>query len=193
MKIRTPRFNAQGTIDCEMEHAEFGWIPFTASPDDCEEFGRTVHAELLAGEHGEIAEYQPIQMDADDLCALVDSEADAARFSVVADPTRALEYQLAAIEAQAFADAGYPADAVPPTVAADVLGTRSAQEAADNILREAKAYNTALYALRATRLRAKEEIRRAIADGEANKAQQIAADAVASVHALVSGVGNAAS
>lgn len=42
INVRNPVFNAFGTIDCEVEHSEFGWIPYTASPDDCVEFGREV-------------------------------------------------------------------------------------------------------------------------------------------------------
>jgi len=34
MEIRNPVYNAFGTIDCEINHPVYGWIPFTASPDD---------------------------------------------------------------------------------------------------------------------------------------------------------------
>ena len=37
-------------LDCEVNHPEFGWIPFTADPEDPEEFGRLVHAEAIKGE-----------------------------------------------------------------------------------------------------------------------------------------------
>jgi hypothetical protein len=42
MKYRNAKYNEIGTIDCEIEHPEYGWIPFTASPDDCEEYGRGI-------------------------------------------------------------------------------------------------------------------------------------------------------
>lgn len=45
--IRNPSFNKHGTIDCEIEHPLYGWIPFTASPDDVEEHGREVYALAL--------------------------------------------------------------------------------------------------------------------------------------------------
>lgn len=56
--------NAQYTgspecIDCEIEHPEFGWIPFTASSEDCEAHGRAIHARIVSGEAGEIAAYIP--------------------------------------------------------------------------------------------------------------------------------------
>ena len=34
MEFRNPVFNALGTIDCEVNHPVYGWIPFTAGPDD---------------------------------------------------------------------------------------------------------------------------------------------------------------
>lgn len=41
----------------EINHPEFGWIPFTATPDDTVELGRTLYAEAL--EAGNIAAYVP--------------------------------------------------------------------------------------------------------------------------------------
>lgn len=49
MNIRTAAYNALGTIDVEIEHPQLGWIPFSASPDDPEEFGREMYATLAAG------------------------------------------------------------------------------------------------------------------------------------------------
>jgi hypothetical protein len=34
MNYRNAVYNQRGTIDCEIEHPEFGWIPTTLSPDD---------------------------------------------------------------------------------------------------------------------------------------------------------------
>jgi hypothetical protein len=48
MEIRNIQFNAFGTIDCEIDHPEYGWIPFTASPDDVEEHGRLIYDAALA-------------------------------------------------------------------------------------------------------------------------------------------------
>lgn len=47
MQIRNPQYNAFGTIDCEIEHPQFGWIPFTAAPDDVEPHGRQVYETAL--------------------------------------------------------------------------------------------------------------------------------------------------
>lgn len=49
--------NAEQTlIDCEIEHPQYGWIPFTASPDDVEQHGREIFAALL---QGTVAAYVP--------------------------------------------------------------------------------------------------------------------------------------
>ncbi|MFC0669470.1 hypothetical protein ACFSKY_06255 [Azotobacter chroococcum] len=57
MQVRNLSYNARGTIDCEIEHPALGWIPFTASPGDVEELGRSIYAAAMTGEHGEIAPY----------------------------------------------------------------------------------------------------------------------------------------
>ena len=31
-----------GRLDCEIEHPQFGWIPFTAAEDDLEPHGRAI-------------------------------------------------------------------------------------------------------------------------------------------------------
>lgn len=132
------------------------------------------------------------QPRADILCARIDDAADAARARVAGDPLRAVEYDRARIEAQAFADAGYPGDAVPRTVAAWAINGRTAQQAADSILAEAAAYTEALYVIRETRLAAKEQIRTLMAAGEDEQAQQLAEQTIAAIEAAVAGVGNAA-
>jgi hypothetical protein len=127
---------------------------------------------------------------ADELCTGIDTAADAARSRVAGDPLRAVEYDHARIEAQAFAEAGYPADTVPRTVAAWAINGRTAQQAADSILAEAAAYTEALYVIRETRLAAKEQIRMLMDAGEVEQAQQLAEQTVAAIAAAVSGVGN---
>ena len=34
MEYRNPKYNSNGTIDCEINHPEYGWIPFTAHLED---------------------------------------------------------------------------------------------------------------------------------------------------------------
>lgn len=59
MRVKNPQWaNAQHTlINLEIEHPEYGWIPFTADPNDVEEHGRQLYAEAAAGQFGPIAEY----------------------------------------------------------------------------------------------------------------------------------------
>jgi hypothetical protein len=61
MQIIKPKFATAGkqSIDCQIDHPQYGWIPFTASPQDTEAQGRTVYAQLIAGVHGPITEYVP--------------------------------------------------------------------------------------------------------------------------------------
>ena len=59
MQARNPKHNADNSIDMEIEHPVYGWIPFTASPDDVEELGRVLHAAAIAGEFGPVAPYIP--------------------------------------------------------------------------------------------------------------------------------------
>ena len=42
MNFRNAKYNAFGTIDCEIDHTKFGWIPFTADPNDLEPLGAEV-------------------------------------------------------------------------------------------------------------------------------------------------------
>jgi len=173
-------------------------------PQDAVEISDAEHRELLIGEadgwkissgaSGLPTLVPPLDNSptADELCTGIDTAADAARAAVAGDPLRAVEYDRARIEAQAFVDSGYPADAVPRTVAAWAINGRTAQQAADNILAEAAAYTEALYVIRETRLAAKEQIRKLMGAGEAEQAQQLAEQTIAAIEAAVAGVGNAA-
>ncbi|MGP3789416.1 hypothetical protein [Pseudomonas sp. B392_1p] len=57
MEVRKLRFIATGAIDCEINHPGLGWIPFTASADDSEDYGCDLYARAIAGEYGEIPLY----------------------------------------------------------------------------------------------------------------------------------------
>lgn len=61
MEVRNPRYaNADKTlIDVEILHPVFGWIPFTANPQDVEAHGRELFAMLAAGEAGPVADFVP--------------------------------------------------------------------------------------------------------------------------------------
>lgn len=48
MNIRNPIYTADNRIDCEFEHPDFGWIPFTADPNDVEQHGRDIYEMAFA-------------------------------------------------------------------------------------------------------------------------------------------------
>jgi len=123
------------------------------------------------------------------LCANIDRAADLARQRVAGDPLRAVEYDRARIEAEQFAATVYQG-VVPPMVAAWAINGRSAQEAADDILREAAQYSAALIALRETRLAAKEQVRILMEAGQVEQAQQLSEQTIASIEKAVAGIGN---
>lgn len=74
MNIRSMRFNSHGSVDCEIEHPVYDWIPFTASPDDTDELGRNLYAEAISGQHGDIAPYVAPVIPLDERIALVQSQ-----------------------------------------------------------------------------------------------------------------------
>jgi len=57
MNYRNAQYTKDGRIDCEIEHPKFGWIPFTADPDDVEDHSRELHKQILKA--GNIAAYTP--------------------------------------------------------------------------------------------------------------------------------------
>jgi hypothetical protein len=125
-----------------------------------------------------------LRQESERLCTKVDVAADSARRTLAGDPLRALEYQQAALEAQAFKDQGYPKKAVPLAVSAWVVKGRTARQAADQILAKAAEFEANLLALRELRLKAKVQIRAYNAAGKADRATQTADEVLATIGAL---------
>ena len=75
MNIKSAIYNENGTIDCEIDHPDHGWIPFTASPDDVEIYGREIHAALV--EAGNVSAYVPPSQSEQD--AIAQTELDQAK------------------------------------------------------------------------------------------------------------------
>lgn len=123
------------------------------------------------------------------LCARVDAAADKARAKVAGDPLRAVEYDRSRLEAESYKAASYQGE-VPRMVAAWAINGRTPRQAADSILAEAAAYTEALCCIRETRLQAKELIRAALAGGNIEHAQDIAAETIDAIEAAVAGIGN---
>ena len=57
--VKTPQWaNAEHTIiDVTLETDTYSEIPFSASPDDVEAYGREIFADAVAGKFGPVAEY----------------------------------------------------------------------------------------------------------------------------------------
>jgi hypothetical protein len=47
ISFRNPIFTSDSRIDCEIDHPIYGWIPFTADPNDPEQHGRDIYAAAL--------------------------------------------------------------------------------------------------------------------------------------------------
>jgi hypothetical protein len=119
----------------------------------------------------------------------IDQAADVARRAVLGDSLRVLEYERAAAEARAFAASGY-VGAMPPSVQswADAAELEP-QAAADSIVAEADAWQEALYAIRAARLKGKQRVLKATSH---DTAEALADTAIAEIRDSIAGVGNAA-
>lgn len=64
MDYRNPIYTVDGRINCEVNHPEFGWVPFTADPNDVAAHGRAIFSKIT--EAGDIAPYvAPVISDAD--------------------------------------------------------------------------------------------------------------------------------
>lgn len=59
LNVRRPIHTQGGFIDLEINHPDYGWIPFTASPDDVEAYGRGLYEMALGGAFGLVADYEP--------------------------------------------------------------------------------------------------------------------------------------
>lgn len=106
-----------------------------------------------------------------DLQAQLDAASEQALMRAAGSQQHILDYESAAVEASAFQAAGFPADDVPPLIAALAGSDRSPQEAAESILQEAARLGTARSQVRTITLRGKEAIRAAMAAGELTQAE----------------------
>lgn len=83
MEVRNLQYNEYGTIDCEINHPDYGWIPFTASPDDVEGHCKTIYAEAINGDLGEIAAYVAPEVDEEAVLTAWRESTEVSRFQAV--------------------------------------------------------------------------------------------------------------
>ena len=55
--VRNPKYNAIGSIDCEILTGGGSWDPFTADKNDIELQGRVIYEAIISGIYGEIEPY----------------------------------------------------------------------------------------------------------------------------------------
>lgn len=111
----------------------------------------------------------------------IEQAADQARASVLGDPLRAVENQMAEADAKAFMVAGFDG-LVPATVQAVVDASEvSPQAAAELILAESAAWRGALCEIRAARLKGKQAMLKATTHAEAESYADTAIDAIRAV------------
>lgn len=132
----------------------------------------------------EALEQQNQEAAVNELTREVDMAADAARDRLCGGVLRAAEYQLTADEARAFRDSGYPEDVVPRSIAAAVTTSKTAQQAADEILAAAARCEEYLQQIREIRLGAKALIRAQFVDGQLEEALRLVTDTQARFTAL---------
>lgn len=124
------------------------------------------------------------QQETERLCDRVDAAADSARTTLAGDPLKALEYARAAVDAQAFQDAGYPKKEVPLSVAAWIAKGRSAKQSAEQILDKAAQLSDSLLTLRTLRLKAKTRIRAFASKSQMDQARVAADEALQAIREL---------
>ena len=61
MDIKDLKYNAAGTVDMQIFHPTYRWIPFTASPDDVMPHGKVIYQEVVTGKYGSIKAYNDTQ------------------------------------------------------------------------------------------------------------------------------------
>lgn len=79
MNARNPRWSdaSHTSITMEIDHPDYGWIPFAAHPLDVEPHGRELYARAVAGEFGPVQEYTPPPKTREQRIAEIEAQRDA--------------------------------------------------------------------------------------------------------------------
>jgi len=67
VEFKNAKYNQRNTIDCEINHPVYGWIPFTADPNDVEPLGAAVYQAAI--DAGNVAAYVAPEPTAEQLQA----------------------------------------------------------------------------------------------------------------------------
>jgi len=142
LNYRNPIYNTDGTIDCEVEHPTFGWIPFTANSSDPEQDGVDLFNQIVTdgGIDPYVSDLPSIRLIAR---AIIDIAAERARHRHITPGSgQAMVYLKKGEETDAYILAGYPADTTGyPFVEAEINATGKTKEnAADDIITQRDAW-----------------------------------------------------
>ena len=143
MEFRNAQYNQFGTIDCEINHPGYGWIPFTADPNDVEPLGAVVFEAAKDGAAPYVAPPEPTP----------EETLAAERGAMVCTPTQmrlALHRMHLLQQVQAIADGDpeasivweYATQIVRTSPLIEALGSDFSPEQIDDIFRAAMAVDT---------------------------------------------------
>jgi hypothetical protein len=96
-KVMKPVWANEGhtAINVMVFSEEYGLIPFTATPDDPMDYGREIYDACINGEHGEIAEYVPPEIDYVAEAERMKAQLMAAAEAAITPLKRAVKYGMA--------------------------------------------------------------------------------------------------
>lgn len=162
MNYRNAKYNKYGTIDCEFLHPHYGWIPFTAGPEDSSEIGRALFdvidsdgtAEAYIAEEPQVTE-EIIQQS----LFRIDNIATSARSRFITTGAgQEMIYLEKESQARSFIAAGYPEANIANykyiAAEASVLEV-SGRAVADTIVAQADLWEDIGVALESARIKAK--------------------------------------
>lgn len=147
MESRGHKKNRFGTIDCELNHPIYGWIPYTMTTEE---------SELVI----DFEDYSPdISSVKADLMVAVDSCAGSVAESFAPYSLADQEYKLTQAQVAEWRSNGSPAGDIPSALQSwvDASGL-SVEDAAASIESSADSLNSALLEIRRIRLKAKRDI-----------------------------------
>ncbi|WIX31196.1 hypothetical protein QO259_10125 [Salinicola sp. JS01] len=176
MDLRNAAYAGNGTIDCEIEHPELGWIPFTASPDDPDERARGIYQQIL--DSGiEIAPYEVPPVDVEALAASKLDEINRASEADLAELRRQYpQYEIDTWPQQEAEARAWQADNNAHTPTLDGIAARRGiafDELVRRVIANAEAYRPIVTDVIGKRQRLEDQIRAAVDAGDAGAIRAI--------------------
>lgn len=75
MQVRSLKYTSlPNIVVMEIDHPTYGWIPFSASPNDSEQLGRDLYAQAIAGTLGAVTPYvKPLSLAQSEQIEIIES------------------------------------------------------------------------------------------------------------------------